>query len=252
MSAVSNPSAKSPLAAVWSLFCAFCIATLIAEAALLGLAWQRNWLRPERMQRAKEAFYGVRRKEIRTRLTSAKTKDGAAQADQATYDRANRISDLPLRTSVSRRDSVEIGVERNSLQIDQSRYEQTRIGFDRALDGDISRLEVAAIDAVQGLLEQLPPRGAKEHLMLMLTAPGDNDPKQSLSDVVMVMRRISPDRRRKIFAEFQTPEEAAQVEAMLRRIREVESEQADSQAAAPDAANPDASSSPRAKGGAPP
>lgn len=209
---------------IWNGLCAFCLATLLAQAVLLGLAWQRGWLRPDRIQRAKEAFYGIERREIRTRLTSSKSQGGAQQSDQDLARRAMRVSDLPIRSEISRRDSIEFGVERNSLQIDHSRYEQTRIGFDRALDADIQRLETAAIDAVQSLLEQLPPRGAKEHLMLMLTAPGDNDPKQALDDVVKVMRRLSPDRRRKIFSEFQSKEEAAQVEAMLRRIREVESQ----------------------------
>jgi hypothetical protein len=215
---------KSPAKLVWNALCALCLATLLSEGVLLGLAWQRGWLRPDRIQRAKEAFYGIQRREIRTRLTSNKSQSGAQPSDQDFTQRAMRVSDLPLRSDISRRDSIEFGVERNSLQIDHSRYEQTRIGFDRALDGDIQRLETAAIDAVQSLLEQLPPRGAKEHLMLMLTAPGDNDPKQSLDDVVKVMRRLAPDRRRKIFSEFQTPEESAQVEAMLRRIREVESQ----------------------------
>lgn len=245
---------KNPLAAAWNLLCAFCLATLIAEGALLGLAWQRGWLNADRVQRAKEAFYGVRRREIRTRLTSSKSTEGAAQDDQTLSDRAMRISDLPLRSSASRRDSIEIGVERNSLQIDQSRYEQTRIGFDRALDADIERLENSAIDSVQGLLEQLPPRGAKEHLMLMLTAPGDSNPKQALSDVVTVLRRIAPDRRRKIFAEFQTVEESAHVEAMLRRIREVEAAAASTPTG--DATkNTDSNapaSAPGARGGAPP
>jgi hypothetical protein len=244
---------KDPLAVVWKLICAFCIATLLAEGGLLGLAWQRGWLKADRLQRAREAFYGVHRRAIRTRLTSSKSKEGAKDDDQTVSDRAMRISDLPLRFSVSRRDSVEIGVERNSLQIDQSRYEQTRIGFDRALDNDIKRLETAAIDAVQGLLEQLPPRAAKEHLMLMLTAPGDSNPKQAMSDVVMVLRRIAPDRRRKIFAEFSTPEESAQVEAMLRRIREVEGK-TPTAGAAPASTDPSASpaNGPAAKGGPPP
>jgi hypothetical protein len=215
---------KSPAKLAWNALCALCLATLLSEGVLLGLAWQRGWLRPDRIQRAKEAFYGIQRREIRTRLASNKTPAGEQQIDRDFAQRAMRVSDLPLRSDISRRDSIEFGVERNSLQIDQSRYEQTRIGFDRALDADIQRLEIAAIDAVQGLLEQLPPRGAKEHLMLMLTAPGDNNPKQSLDDVVKVMRRLAPDRRRKIFSEFQSPEESAQVEAMLRRIREVESQ----------------------------
>ena len=187
---------------------ALCLATLLAEGVFLGLAWQRGWSAPDRIQRAKEAFYGIQRREIRTRLTSNKSPAGAQQSDQDFAQRAMRVTDLPLRSDISRCDSIEFGVERNSLQIDQSRYEQTRIGFDRALDADIQRLETAAIDSVQGLMEQLPPRGAKEHLMLMLTAPGDNDPKQSLDDVVKVMRRLAPDRRRKIFSEFQTPDES--------------------------------------------
>jgi hypothetical protein len=209
---------------LWNLLIAFCLATLLTESAFFGLACQRGWIQADRIQRASEAFYGIKRREIRTRLASTTVTDGDALVNKALHERAMRVSDLPVRANVSRRDSIEIGVERNSLRIDQMRYEQTRIGFDRALNADIERMENTAIDASQSVLDQLTPTAAKEHLMLILTAPEDNDLKQALNDVVAIMRRIAPDRRRKIFAEFQTPEEAAQVEAMLRRIREVESQ----------------------------
>lgn len=144
------------------------------------------------------------------------------RAEEEVAARANRIRDLPLRSQATRRDAIEFGVERSTLQIDHARYEQTRIGFDKALREDMEKVQNAALDTVQSLMEQLSPQAAKEHLMLMLTAPGDNDPKQAMQDVVEVMRRLSPDRRRKIFSEFQSREEAAQVEAMLRAIRELE------------------------------
>lgn len=236
---------KNLSAMLWSLFASFCLATLLAEAAMLGLFWQRGWFAADRLQRAKEAFYGVNRREIRARLVDNKSVDGSARLEDEVLKRAMRISDMPLRSNVSRRDSIEIGVERNSLRIDQSRYEQTRIGFDRALDADIQKLDGAAIDSVQSLLEQLSPQSAKEHLMLMLTSPGDNDPKRALDDVVVIMGRLSPDRRRKIFSEFQSPEESAQVEAMLRRIREVE-------AKPPASTTAPAAAPPPATGGAPP
>jgi hypothetical protein len=218
----ATPPKKSLSKALWSLTCSLCLATLAAQVLLLGVAWQRGWLQADRLQRAKEAFYGIQRREIRTQLVSTKTADGGLGEDVSLRERALRISDMPLRSNISRRDSIEGGVDRNSLRIDQSRYEQTRIGFDRALQGDIVKLETAAIEAVQGMLEQMAPPSAKEHIMLMLTSPGDNDPKRALDDVVAVMKRIAPDRRRKIFAEFQSPEEAAHVESMLRRIREAE------------------------------
>jgi hypothetical protein len=214
---------KSPMATLWVLIAALCFSTLLAEIVLLGMFQQRGWFKAERIQRAKEEFYGVNRREIRTRLVDVKSVDGEATTDQLVMERALRSSDLPIRANVARRDSIEHGVERNSLRIDQSRYEQTRVGFDRALDADLGKLENLAIDSVQSLLEQLSPSAAKEHLMLMLTSPGDNDPKQALKDAVSVMRRMSSDRRRKVFAEFQSPEESAQVEAMLRAIRDVES-----------------------------
>jgi hypothetical protein len=221
MSSTNNSSFSSVL---WNLFIAFCLATLITESALFSLAWGRGWIQSARIQRATEAFYGVERRAIRTHLASESVTDGDAMVNKALRERAMRVSDLPVRANVSRRDSIEIAVERNSLRIDQMRYEQTRIGFDRALDADIEKMESAAIDASQSLLDQLTPNAAKEHLMLILTAPGDNDLKQAMNDVVAILRRVAPDRRRKIFAEFQTPEESAQVEAMLRRIREVESQ----------------------------
>lgn len=241
----------------WRFAVAFCAATLLAELIMLGLAWQRGWLSEGRLQRAKEAFYGVKRREIRTRLASVKSPDGVSAKDQRLRDRAMRISDMPVRTGVARRDSIEGNVERNTLRIEQSRYEQTRVGFDKALDDDIKKLENNAIDALQGLMEQLPPRVAKEHLMLMLTAPVDNDPKQALNDAVSVMRRLSPDRRRKVFSEFQSPEEAAQVEAMLRRIREIEAQPSSTpnsapSGAGPGTATPGAADPSKAAGGQPP
>jgi hypothetical protein len=208
-------------ALLWNFFSAFCFATLLAELLLACIALQRGWFRPERLQLAKEAFYGVRRQEIRTRLAST-LREGGVRAEEEVAARANRIRDLPLRSQATRRDAIEFGVERSTLQIDHARYEQTRIGFDKALREDMEKVQNAALDTVQSLMEQLSPQAAKEHLMLMLTAPGDNDPKQAMQDVVEVMRRLSPDRRRKIFSEFQSREEAAQVEAMLRAIRELE------------------------------
>lgn len=223
---MSASRADSPLDRLWLVFVAFCTATLVTQSGLGLLALQRGWLQSERLQRATEAFYGIERKSIRKRIASATINDGDAKVNKSLHERAMRVSDLPLRANVSRRDSIEIGVERNSLRVDQMRYEQTRIGFDQALDNDIQRMEAAAIDASQGILDQLSASAAKQHIMLILTAPGDNDVKRAMDDVVAILRRTSPDRRRKLFAEFQTPEESAQVEAMLRRIREIEAKPA--------------------------
>ena len=76
----------------------------------------------------------------------------------------------------------------------------------------------AALLEVQRTLEAIAPKQAKEQLLRML-AEAKTPADQPMEDVLRILKAMPLDKRKKILAEFKTPEEIEKLADVLREIR---------------------------------
>ena len=126
--------------------------------------------------------------------------------------------DLDLRESAIDKALGDLRTIETSLQNETKRLDSWKESFDKRL----SDLQTAAADSslreVQQTLEVIQAKQAKEQLIKMLEEPksATDDP---IEDVVRILKAMPLDKRKKILAEFKTPEETVMLAEILRVIR---------------------------------
>jgi hypothetical protein len=71
---------------------------------------------------------------------------------------------------------------------------------------------------VQRTLEAIAPKQAKEQILRMLAQP-NTAADRPLEDVVRILKAMPLDKRKKLLAEFKTPEEIEKLAEVLHEIR---------------------------------
>jgi hypothetical protein len=202
---------------VGPLFVAFCIGTVISLGVTLGTLWWKGALSDERLYGMLAALQGI--KPPPPAALAALDSD----AEQPSYDqilksRLRASLDLDLRESAIDKSLGDLRTLEKSLQSESKRLDAWKESFDERL----AILQTAATDSslreVQLTLEAIQPKQAKEQIMKTLgepKAPGD-DP---MEDIVRILKAMPLDKRKKIVAEFKTPEEVEKLHEILRVVR---------------------------------
>ena len=104
------------------------------------------------------------------------------------------------------------------LKTESNRLDSWKQSFDKRLADLQTAATEAALLEVQRTLEAIQPKQAKEQIMKMLAEPktAADDP---MEDVVRILKAMPLDKRKKILAEFKTPEEIEKLSEILRVIR---------------------------------
>jgi hypothetical protein len=198
------------------LLAAFCVATLIAEAAVVtvvGLKWQ---ITREKLATMVAVAQGADLAAPQPEPSPAKEKE-EPRAEQVSYEqvieaRAMKARNLELREQALQNSQEQLRVEQGKLADEQAELAQIRKSFGEQL----AVLEKRETDTgwAQNVLDLsgLKPKMAKEHLLLMLK-------KSEADQVVSLLKPMSDARRTKILAEFKTPEELEKAAEILRLIR---------------------------------
>lgn len=210
---------KAALAWLVNLFVALAVGTFVTVVVLLAMLWWKGALGDERLLAMLAALQGIERAPAETRAASGTSVD----AEQPSYEqvmqaRLQASLDLDLRESAIDKAlgdlrSIEEQIKAESVRIDH---------WTKDFDARLSKLETAATDAalleLQRTLEAIAPKQAKDQIMRMLDQPATaND--HPMQDIVTIMKAMPLDKRRKILAEFKTPEEADKMGEILREIR---------------------------------
>jgi hypothetical protein len=200
-----------------SLLLALSIGTTITLIVLLGMLWWKGVLADERIFDMLAALQGIKPPPPE----SASALDPAAEQpsiENLLEARLRASLDLDLRESAIDKSLGDLRTLETALRTESSRLDDWKKSFDQRL----AELQNAAADAslleVQRTLEAIQPKQAKEQIMKVLEEP--KSPRDNpLEDVVRIFKAMPLDKRRKILAEFKSPEEVEKLHDILRDLR---------------------------------
>src|SRR5687767_10434433 len=192
----------------------FCIATVIAQAILVG-----HWWHSGRLDRAKL----VRLAAVLQGMDVGKPPGAAPKSQQAPVVRsvslediedssAIRLRQLELREQALLNGLKQIRFERDNLSVEKERFDRVYEKFKDQLGKDKVEALAKGNENARQLLENIKPKQAKELIMKMLAA-------EEIEDVVTLFESMPIAKQAKIAAEFKTDEEAQKLDEILRRVR---------------------------------
>jgi len=195
---------------------ALAVGTFVSLVIVLGMLWWKGALADERIYAMLAALQG-----IQGGKPPEKPLDPDAEQpsfNQILEARLVASLDLDLRENAIDKSLGELRTLESQLRTESRRLDDWKTSFDKRL----ADLQTAATDAsmleLQRTLEVIQPKQAKEQLLKMLADPktATDDP---MEDIVRILKAMPLDKRRKILAEFKTPEEVEQLHEVLRVVR---------------------------------
>lgn len=194
------------------------VATVLAQALALCALRARGDIAPERVTAMVRALDGVDMDLLRDSLTSrSEVVDLRIPSYSEVMEKRLALRlDFDLRETSLEKGRQETIDLQNRLKSAGDRYEVLK----RQFDANISRLLQGATDErlreLQENLESMRPDQAKEQIQRLLAGKSED---AFLNDVVSILKTMSSDKRRKLLAEFQTPEETQLLAKLFDRVR---------------------------------
>jgi hypothetical protein len=208
---------KAALSWIGSLCTAVGIGTLITVSVIAAMLWWKGVLTDERVFGMLAALQGIKPPPPPA-LSAINIDAEQPSLDQILGSRMKAGLDLDLRESAIDKGLGDLRTIETALQNETKRLDSWKQSFDKRL----SDLQTAAADSslreIQQTLEVIQPKQAKEQLVKMLDEPKTaiDDP---MEDVVRILKAMPLDKRKKILAEFKTPDETKILSEVLRVIR---------------------------------
>jgi hypothetical protein len=201
--------------AVGTLFVVLALGTLIAEAVIVGYVWSEWQINDEKLQQMVAIAQGYDLVEMRDQAEREREGVSTEQpsVEQVVEARAGKDRDLELRERALAQGVDQLRFDQRKHAEELAQFKQTRTAFDAQLaklkDGE----QQSGIEQNIVMIENMKPKQAKEQLLQMYDA-------KEIDAVVRLMAGMAPSKRKKISAEFRTPEENEKLGEILRRIRE--------------------------------
>lgn len=208
---------KAALNWLGTLLVALSLGTVVALIVLAGMLWWKGALTDQRLYGMLAALQGIKP----VPPPSLTTNDADAEQpsfDQIVQARMRASLDLDLRENAIDKSLGDLRTLETQLRTESKRLDDWKESFDKRL----ADLQTAATDAslleVQRTLEVIQPKQAKDQILRMLAEP-NTAADQPLEDVVNIFKAMPLDKRKKILAEFKSPEEIEKLAEVLREIR---------------------------------
>jgi hypothetical protein len=208
---------KATLRWLGALFVALAIGTVISLAVIGAMLWWKGALTDERLFAMLAALHGIKPSPPPS-LTALDADAEQPSFNQILHSRMRASLDLDLRESAIDKSLGDLRTIETALQSESKRLDTWKQSFDERL----ARLQTAATEVslleVQRTLEAIQPKQAKEQIMKMLQEP-KTDYDDPMEDIVRILKAMPLDKRKKILAEFKTPEEVEKLAEILRVVR---------------------------------
>ncbi len=194
------------------------VGTVFAQALAVGSVFLRGDINRPKAKAIVRALDGVDVEVIRDTLA---LRNEVIDLDVSSFDEMieNRIAerlDFDLRETSLEKGRQETTELQERLKSAGERYEVLK----RQFDANYSRLSQGAADErlleLQENLESMRPAQAKEQIQRLLAGKSED---AFLNDVVSIFKTMSADKRKKLLAEYQAPEETQLLAKVLDRIR---------------------------------
>jgi hypothetical protein len=203
------------IGATGTLLAAICVATVAAQAILLGYLWSRGKLTERTVTRAIAAANGA---ELGGLSDGAARSNEPADAEQPSLDdlaraRAVHSRDIELREQALGDNLAMVKSEYAKLIDEKDRYERIKAAFRAQLDTLREGTLANNRETARQILETIRPKQAKDQILRMVK-------DGQLSDVVLILSQMPSGRRAKVIQEFKTDAEAETLAEILKLVRE--------------------------------
>ncbi|MCX7426550.1 MAG: hypothetical protein NTW96_13120 [Planctomycetia bacterium] len=201
--------------AVGTLLVALALGTLIAEAVMFAYVWSKWQINGEKVQQMVAIAQGYDLVEMRDQAERERKGVSTEQPspEQVVEARAKKDRNLELREQALAQGIEQLRVDQRKHAEELASFKQTRAAFDAQLTKLKGGEQQSGIDQNIAMIENMKPKQAKEQLLQMYE-------KKEIDAVVRLMAGMAAAKRKKISAEFRTPEENEKLGEILRRIRE--------------------------------
>jgi hypothetical protein len=200
-----------------ALLVAFSIGTVISLVVIGATLWWKGVLTDERLYGMLAALQGIKPPPPPS-LSALDTDAEQPSFNQILQARMRASLDLDLRESAIDKSLGDLRAIEASLKSESLRLDSWKRSFDERLASLQTAASEAALLEVQRTLEAIQPKQAKDQIMKTLAEPktSSDDP---MEDIVRILKAMPLDKRRKILAEFKTPEEVEKLSEIFRVIR---------------------------------
>jgi len=208
---------KAAMGWLGTLLVAFSVGTVISVAVIATMLWWKGVLTDERLYGMLAALQGIKPPPP-AKLTALDIDVEQPSFEQILQSRLRASLDLDLRESAIDKSLGDLRTIETQLKSESQRLDAWKTSFDERLASLQTAAAEASLREVQATLEAIAPKQAKEQLMKMLQEPKSptDDP---MEDSVRILKAMPLDKRKKILAEFKTPEEVKMLAEVLRVVR---------------------------------
>lgn len=195
------------------LFMWFCVASVLAQLAVLTIAAAKGNLNDKTIGRVVAALNGIDIQGERLKRVLINAKETPVPTYEEVLEAKVKSSlELDIRQEALERLQRQITERERSLRQEINRFEAGRKDFQQELARIKKSTQAENLTEIQKILENLAPEQAKEQVLLMLK----NNQKK---DVVLILKALPPDKQKKLLAEFTNPPDQQQLSEVLQEIK---------------------------------
>ncbi len=198
----------------------FSVATVIAQLTVVGVLWSRGHLANDRLVQVMAIARNVDVVAMSQRIEASAR---SAEVEQVSFEdviEARKLLSLDMDLREIAADKGLMDVRQWSRQVEQERqeYDSLKAGFDRQLTSVREGAIDEGLKEVQRQLESIDPKLAKDQLLRILGNDAITQ-ETSLQFVVSMFKNMPLEKRKRILAEFKSPDEVKQLKEILDQIR---------------------------------
>ncbi|MDX1947352.1 MAG: hypothetical protein SFU86_18265 [Pirellulaceae bacterium] len=210
---------KAALNWLGMLLVALCIGTTISLAVIAGMLWWKGAFTDDRVLGMLAVLQGIELASPAAPTAPNPQDDEQPSLRQQRQERLAASLDLDLRESAIDKSLGDLRTLESQIRTERERLDLWKQSFDQRLANLETQATDQALLAVQQTLEAMSPRQAKEQILKMLEERAPNAVDDPVRDVVTIMKTMPLDKRRKIIAEFKSPDESEKLAEILHDIR---------------------------------
>ena len=190
----------------------FCVATLLAQAGMVGYLWSQGWLDQSKLASIIGVLQHGQLPGDAARPSAASQQAGGVSLEDIESAQSVRLRQFELREQATDNVLKQVRFETEQLTLEKERFDRVYESFKTQLGQDRVTAITRGSENARLLLESIKPKQSKELIMAMLDA-------DEIDEVVTLFGAMPIAKRAKIAAEFKTEEETKKLDEILRRIR---------------------------------
>jgi hypothetical protein len=201
-------------------FAYFSIATILAQAALLGVLYARGNLSRAKMIDLVAISQDVDLQTMWRKLEAASKPVAFEQVsfEEVLTARKHMSLDLDLREIAADKGLIDVRQLAVLLEDERRQYETLKYEFDQRIENVRQGAVDEGLKEVQRQLESVDAKLAKDQILRIL-GNADIPPDTSMNFVVTMFKNMPLERKKKIMGEFKSEEDRQQLNVIISQIR---------------------------------